>query len=204
MKKESILFASYLLGSVFAQDLNKSFGDGTLPEFLMKYDVNEDGIIDEEERQAVKEERKAARKKNSNEFGPSRNITSLEERLAARNSIRERILSKRAEKFAKIAGKDGVLSLEEFTGLPPFKNAISERISSIFKRLDSDSSGDVTLEEFNRRQLTTAHKMNHAQVTEMPAQATKAWVLAATAMATATATATATRNNSDPKISLSR
>ena len=151
MKKESILFASYLLGSVFAQDLNKSFGDGTLPEFLMKYDVNEDGIIDEEERQAVKEERKAARKKNSNEFGPSRNITSLEERLAARNSIRERILSKRAEKFAKIAGKDGVLSLEEFTSLPPFKNAISERISSIFKRLDSDSSGDVTLEEFNRR-----------------------------------------------------
>ena len=52
MKKESILFASYLLGSVFAQDLNKSFGDGTLPEFLMRYDVNEDGIIDEEERQA--------------------------------------------------------------------------------------------------------------------------------------------------------
>ncbi|MDA7527306.1 hypothetical protein N8588_01725 [Akkermansiaceae bacterium] len=151
MKKESILFASYLLGSVFAQDLNKSFGDGTLPEFLMRYDVNEDGIIDEEERQAVKEERKAARKKNSNEFGPSRNITSLEERLAARNSIRERILSKRAEKFAKIAGKDGVLSLEEFTSLPPFKNAISERISSIFKRLDSDSSGDVTLEEFNSR-----------------------------------------------------
>lgn len=101
MKKESILFASYLLGSVFAQDLNKSFGDGTLPEFLMRYDVNEDGIIDEEERQAVKEERKAARKKNSNEFGPRSNITSLEERLAARNSIRERILSKRAEKIYK-------------------------------------------------------------------------------------------------------
>jgi hypothetical protein len=73
MKKESILFASYLLGSVFAQDLSKSFGDGTLPEFLMRYDVNEDGIIDEEERQAVKEERKAARKKNRSESGPNRN-----------------------------------------------------------------------------------------------------------------------------------
>ena len=152
MKKESILFASYLLGSVFAQDLSKSFGDGTLPEFLMRYDVNEDGIIDEEERQAVKEERKAARKKNRSESDPNRNSqTSLEERLAARNSIRERILSKRAEKFAKIAGKDGVLSLEELASLPPFKNALSERIDSIFKRLDSDGNGDVTLEEFNRR-----------------------------------------------------
>lgn len=152
MKKESILFASYLLGSVFAQDLSKSFGDGTLPEFLMRYDVNEDGIIDEEERQAVKEERKAARKKNRSESDPNRNSqTSLEERLAARNSIRERILSKRAEKFAKIAGEDGVLSLEELANLPPFKNALSERIDSIFKRLDSDGNGDVTLEEFNRR-----------------------------------------------------
>jgi Ca2+-binding EF-hand superfamily protein len=152
MKKESILFASYLLGSVFAQDLSKSFGDGTLPEFLMRYDVNEDGIIDEEERQAVKEERKAARKKNRSESDPNRNSqTSLEERLAARNSIRERILSKRAEKFAKIAGKDGLLSLQELANLPPFKNALSERIDSIFKRLDSDGNGDVTLEEFNRR-----------------------------------------------------
>lgn len=152
MKKESILIAICLLGSVFAQNLKKSFGDGTLPEFLMRYDVNEDGIIDEEERQAVKEERKAARKKNRSESRPNPNSqTSLEERLAARDSIRERILSKRAEKFAKIAGKDGVLSLEELANLPPFKNALSERIDSIFRRLDSDRSGDVTLEEFNKR-----------------------------------------------------
>ena len=53
--------SSLLSGAVIADHIAKSFGDGTLPEFLTKYDVNEDGSIDEEERQAIKEERKAAR-----------------------------------------------------------------------------------------------------------------------------------------------
>jgi hypothetical protein len=53
--------SSLLTGAVIADHIAKSFGDGTLPEFLTKYDVNEDGSIDEEERQAIKEERKAAR-----------------------------------------------------------------------------------------------------------------------------------------------
>ena len=147
MKSRSILIASILFGSVVAQDLNKSFGDGTLPEFLTRYDVNEDGIIDEEERQAVKEERQAARKKNR----AANRKTSLEERLATRNAIRERILSKRAENFAQISGKDGLLSLDELASLPSFEKASEKRISSIFTRLDSDDSGEVTLEEFNKR-----------------------------------------------------
>jgi Ca2+-binding EF-hand superfamily protein len=113
----------------------------------MRYDVNDDGIIDEEERQAIKEERKAARQSRRNSGGKM----SLKERLAARDSIRERILSKRAKKFAEIAGEDGVLSLEELSSLPAFKNAFKERVDSIFARLDSDKSGDVSLEEFNQR-----------------------------------------------------
>ena len=36
----------------------KVFGNGTLPEFLVKYDLNEDGVLDEEERQAAKDARK--------------------------------------------------------------------------------------------------------------------------------------------------
>ena len=148
MRIKSILIASGLLGSaISAQGLSKSFGDGTLPEFLMRYDVNDDGIIDEEERQAIKEERKAARQSRRNSGGKM----SLKERLAARDSIRERILSKRAKKFAEIAGEDGVLSLEELSSLPAFKNAFKERVDSIFARLDSDKSGDVSLEEFNQR-----------------------------------------------------
>ena len=148
MRIKSILIASGLLGSaILAKGISKSFGDGTLPEFLMRYDVNDDGIIDEEERQAIKEERKAARQSRRNGGGKM----SLKERLAARDSIRERILSKRAKKFAEIAGEDGVLSLEELSSLPAFKNAFKERVDSIFARLDSDKSGDVSLEEFNQR-----------------------------------------------------
>ena len=49
--------SSLLISAVMADQIAKSFGDGTLPEFLTKYDVNEDGSIDEEERQAIKEER---------------------------------------------------------------------------------------------------------------------------------------------------
>ena len=47
--------SSLLTGAVIADHIAKSFGDGTLPEFLTKYDVNEDGSIDEEERQAIKD-----------------------------------------------------------------------------------------------------------------------------------------------------
>ena len=32
----------------------KVFGNGNLPEFLVKYDLNEDGVLDEEEKQAAK------------------------------------------------------------------------------------------------------------------------------------------------------
>ena len=36
----------------------KVFGNGNLPEFLVKYALNEDGVLDEEERQAAKDARK--------------------------------------------------------------------------------------------------------------------------------------------------
>ena len=34
---------------------HRTFGDGKLPEILEQFDLNEDGVIDEEERQAAKE-----------------------------------------------------------------------------------------------------------------------------------------------------
>ena len=40
---------------------DRTFGDGKLPEMLAQFDLNEDGKIDEEERQAAKEARRAAR-----------------------------------------------------------------------------------------------------------------------------------------------
>lgn len=153
MKVKNILIAGALLGSVsFAQADDRSFGDGTLPEFLQQYDVNEDGVIDEEERQAIKDARKAARDERRAEIDTDGDgKVSSDEREAVREAIRQKIAAKRAEKFAEIAGEDGLLSLEEFAALPPLKRASEDRIASIFARLDADESGDVSLEEFNAR-----------------------------------------------------
>ncbi|MDC0568879.1 EF-hand domain-containing protein, partial [Akkermansiaceae bacterium] len=155
--------SSLLISAVMADQIAKSFGDGTLPEFLTKYDVNEDGSIDEEERQAIKEERKAARagrlaridtdgdgKISSDERGLLRE-QSIAERELLRESLRKRIIAKRAEKFTGIAGDDGLLSLREMTDLKAFQNMSEERLASLFARLDTDNSGEVTLEEFNMR-----------------------------------------------------
>ena len=68
-----------------------------------------------------------------------------------RESLRKRIIAKRAEKFNGIAGDDGLLSLREMTDLKAFQNMSEERLASLFARLDTDNSGEVTLEEFNMR-----------------------------------------------------
>lgn len=151
-----LITSSLLVGAVIADHIAKSFGDGTLPEFLVKYDVNEDGSIDEEERQAIKEERKAARaerraRADTNGDGMISSDERAEERELLRESLRKRIIAKRAEKFTEIAGDDGHLSLEEMAELKPFQHVSEERITSIFARLDADESGHVTLEEFNMR-----------------------------------------------------
>lgn len=153
MKLTHLLIAGSLLtGTALAQADEKSFGDGTLPEFLQKYDVNEDGKIDEEERQAIKESRKAAREERRAEIDTNDDgKISDEERQAARDAIRAAIEAKRAEKFAEIAGDDGLLTLEELAAVPQLEKAPEARIASIFSRLDTDESGDVSLEEFNAR-----------------------------------------------------
>ena len=144
--------SSLLTGAVIADHIAKSFGDGTLPEFLTKYDVNEDGSIDEEERQAIKEERKAARVGRRARFDIDGNgKLSLDERESLRESLRKRITAKRVEKFTEIAGEDGLLSLTEMADLKAFQNMSEERLSSLFARLDADNSSDVTLEEFKMR-----------------------------------------------------
>ncbi|MDB4446741.1 hypothetical protein N9128_03610, partial [Akkermansiaceae bacterium] len=56
-----------------------------------------------------------------------------------------------AEKFTGIAGDNGLLSLREMTDLKAFQNMSEERLASLFARLDTDNSGEVTLEEFNIR-----------------------------------------------------
>ena len=153
MKLKYILIAGALFGgNALAQDEGRSFGDGTLPEFLQQYDVNEDGVIDEEERQAIREARRAAREERRAAIDTDGDgEISAEEREAAREDIRERMAERRAEKFAEIAGDDGLLSLEEFAAIPGIARLPEGRVAALFGRLDADESGDVSLEEFNGR-----------------------------------------------------
>ena len=135
---------------------HRTFGDGKLPEILEQFDLNEDGVIDEEERQAAKEARRAARAERRAEHiaefdTDADGELSDEEKEAAREARRAALQAKREEKFAEIAGEDGSLDLDEFAALAPFEGADPERVAGIFARLDEDEDGAVTLEEFGSR-----------------------------------------------------
>ena len=149
------------LGIATAQAGGRSFGD-ELPEFLQQFDLNEDGEIDEEERQAIRENRETRRSEwlaKLDEDGDGE--ISQEEREAARDAFRARIEEKRAERFNGLAGDDGSLSLEEFAAIPGIDRLGEERIAAIFARMDEDESGDVSGEEFNSR-------LRHHRLPERP------------------------------------
>ena len=162
MKKSWITLAStsYVsLLAVFAMschiataDDDKTFGNGVLPDFLAQYDANDDGIIDEEERQAIKAARAAARAERIAEFDidGSGNL-STEEKAAGKEAVRARIEVRRAEKFNEIAGEDALISAGELAAVPGLEGTSAARLAKLFQRLDADGSGDISLEEFTAR-----------------------------------------------------
>ena len=157
MKLNYLALASITLGIGLANaDRDRTFGNGELPEMLEQFDLNEDGAIDEEERQAAKEARRAARAERREahiaEFDTDGDgELSDEEREGARDARRAALQERREEKFAEIAGEDGCLDADEFAALPPLEGRNAERVAAIFDRLDSDEDECVSLEEFTAR-----------------------------------------------------
>ena len=157
MKTKYLLLSVLTAGIATASaDRERTFGDGELPEMLAQFDLNEDGKIDEEERQAAKEARRAARAERRAahiaEFDTDGDgELSSEEREGARDARRAALQAKREEKFAEIAGEDGCLDVDEFSALPPFEGRNAERVAAIFSRLDTDDDECVTLDEFTAR-----------------------------------------------------
>ncbi|QTN32134.1 EF-hand domain-containing protein [Akkermansiaceae bacterium] len=143
-----LLAGSHLLRA--EDNAGKTFSDGTLPEALRQYDVNGDGALDEEERQAAKADREArltaARLNRWDTNGDG--VIDDAERAAAKEALRERILAARKARFAKIAGEDGLMSLEEFASIPALKGRTREQIAAIFGHLDANKDGSVSLAEF--------------------------------------------------------
>ncbi len=151
IKHLPILGLALGLGVTTAGARDRSFGD-ELPEFLEQFDVNEDGVIDEEERQAVREAREARHEEWIAQWDTDDDgVLSDEEKEAARDAIRAKIEAKRTERFNELAGEDGCLSLDEFAAIPGLDGVDPARVEALFNRMDADDSGDVKLDEFLAR-----------------------------------------------------
>ena len=152
--KTPLITALLLAGAplLHAQAPTKTFSDGTLPEALRQFDVDNNGVLDEEERQAAKAARDAkhadfiARWDTNND-----GIIDDSEREAAKAAVRERILRARKAKFAELAGEDGVLSLAEFSAIPALATRTPEQIATMFGFLDTNKDESVSLDEFLAR-----------------------------------------------------
>lgn len=133
------------------QQQQKRFGDGVcLPSYLAHYDVNNDGVIDEEERQVMEKARDQIRKNLRTDWDADGDGTICDqEREQAKTRLRDMITECRVVRFQEAdVDDDGVLSYEEFIALPGMAKKVDETVLAIFNRLDTDGSGGISLDEF--------------------------------------------------------
>ena len=144
----------------------RCFGHGKLPELLQQFDLNEDGRIDEEERQAAKEARRQARAERRAALIEEWDTDgdgelSREERNAAREAAREErraaLQERREEMFADVAGEDECLDWDEFRDLKPFRRKPRWYVASIFRRVDANDDDCISFEEFTSRLTRQGH-----------------------------------------------
>jgi Ca2+-binding EF-hand superfamily protein len=134
----------------------KRFGDGTgLPAYLSHYDVNNDGAIDEEERQVMEQARDQIRKQLRKDWDVNGDGTiDAPEREQAKTRLRDMIAECRVTRFwdaESDTDADEELSYDEFIVLPGMAKKLAEKpdvVQAIFDRLDSDDNGTVSLDEF--------------------------------------------------------
>ena len=144
----------------------RCFGHGRLPEILQQFDLNEDGRIDEEERQAAKEARRQARAERRAALveewdADGDGELSREERNAAHEAAREErraaLQERREEMFSDVAGEDECLDWDEFRDLKPFRRKPRWYVASIFRRVDTNDDDCISFEEFTSRLTRQGH-----------------------------------------------
>jgi len=148
--------AAITIPAAFATDAPKEFGDCTkLPTFLEQYDLDDDGTINEEERQAMIEARKQIHQKGIDRWDEDGDgKISPEERQAAREELLKLMEEKRTKRFNDAdTDDDGFISWDEFTALPGIGDKVKQNplfeatATFIFNRIAGDDEL-ISLEEF--------------------------------------------------------
>ena len=135
-----------IAASAFAKE--KVFGNGSLPAFLKHFDTNSDGLIDEEERQAIRDLRAKLREKKRTSIDLDQDgKISENEIVMARAALREQIDHRRLQKFSSIAGEDNRISREEYLTIPGVRSLPDFIFEAVWSRLDTDGSGHVSFSE---------------------------------------------------------
>jgi Ca2+-binding EF-hand superfamily protein len=150
MKKYTLILAGFVaLGGLSATAADrKPFGNGELPEIMKPFDIDGDGKLSAEERQAfeaaVKEKRQAELLEKFDADGDGK--LSEAELKAAREAARQKVEDRRTDRFDELdADDDGFLSTDEFK--PPV-NLPEALVARMFAHLDKNSDGKISKEEF--------------------------------------------------------
>ena len=144
---------------------DKVFGNGNLPEFLAKFDLDDNGLLDEEERQAARADRRDRARERREEWDVDGDgEISTEEREEAREALRAKIEEHHRERFLEVDnGEDGALNLDEFAGIGALERLADRRpqaLQRIFNRLDQDDNGNISVDEFIEH---LRHRRHHCQ-----------------------------------------
>ncbi len=128
----------------------RPFGTGELPEFLKSYDLDEDGKLSVEERQAFEKAMREARANRPGRLHPwdtdgDGNLSSAEIQ-AAREAVTAKVSEAREKRFNQLdLNEDGELTADELKGIPEITD---EMVARMISHLDKDGSGTISLEEF--------------------------------------------------------
>lgn len=150
----TLLAAAMLLGAASmtaqAQPNRKPFGTGELPEFLKPYDLDGDGKLSVEERQAYEKATREARPERPGRVNPwdtdGDGVLSDAEKEAARAAIAAKIETERTKRFNELdADTDGFLTSTELAAIP---HITPEQVTAMITRLDTDADGKISLAEF--------------------------------------------------------
>jgi Ca2+-binding EF-hand superfamily protein len=164
------LFLCLLILPVTGLAQDRTFGTGTLSEFLSLYDVDDSGGLSPEELKALSADRKNSKNLGKQRGSSSKNSKSRvknrwdtdgdgkishSEREAAKSAIRNQIEARRALRFDEVDNNsDGFLTLAEFNSISAVGAADEARpgvSEELYYNLDLDNDGKVSKQEFLRK-----------------------------------------------------